>query len=191
MLTDTATLVSATLYTTPTATFSTTVALPYCASCGYHETTVRLPPSAPLGTYRVDMTAARAGYESDHETSYFHVSPALDLDVTASQTTIHVRDAITLTAWVRDRGAPVVGAGVRAEWDGPDGLVALPLLPAQDGLYTASFSPEQVARLGAPIEAGAWTIRVRADYRGGEATAEQVVTVWSSLYLPSVLRQAP
>jgi hypothetical protein len=200
VLTDTSTVVSATLYAIPTAGFSTTVQLPptaqfpstvqlpYCESCGRHQTSVTIPITTPVGNYRVDFVATRVGYDPDQETSYFFVKPSLGLVVTASHTSAQKQETVTLTAQVTDRDMVVTRAGVRAELITPGGVFTLPL--TTDGeLYTLSFRPVDLVSPDEQIVPGNWKVRVTADYLGSKAAVEKEITVWRSVYLPLVLRQ--
>jgi parallel beta-helix repeat protein len=175
-LTDTLTTITATVCATPTLGYSDTVSL-YLDADGFFRRVLTLPTTIPLGTYWVDFTATRPGYEEAHGESSFFVTPPLTMTLEVTPTTAAVSDPVTLTARVYERGTLVAGAGAYAEIGTPGGVVTVPLVYG-GGVYTATFSPTDLGpNLGGVILGGQWDIEGTADYYGSTAVAAATMTV--------------
>jgi len=189
-LTDTVTLITATVYSTPTLIFSDTINLFYCETCGIYQSVVILPDTAPTGNYQVDFVATHPGYDPDRATSFFFVTPPLDLNLTTSQDMLDMQDTLTLTVQISERGTVITEAGVWAEIATPAGVVTAPLM-ISGNVYVLTFRPlDLAANLGGQVLPGTWLIRATADYQGSQATKQKAIVVRSSIYLPLVLKNS-
>jgi outer membrane protein assembly factor BamB len=188
-LVNTATLISATVYATPTLLFSTTVNLPYCEMCEMYQSVVSLPETAPIGNYQADFVTTRPGYDPDTRTTFFFVNPDLDLSLSANLDTLDMRDTLTLTAQVSERTTVITNASVRVEVETPTGAVTAPLMVEGGNDYVLTLRPlDLAANLDKQVLPGTWLIRATADYRGSEASTQKTIVVRTSIYLPLVLR---
>ena len=186
-LSDTLTAITATLYATPTLGYSDTVPLAPNAD-GFFWRVLTLPVTVPIGTYRLNFTAAWPGYQVARGTSSFLVAPPLTMTLEITPTAILVGEPMTLTAQVYERGVLVTEAGVCAEIATPGGVVTVPLVYST-GVYTASFRPTDLApNLGGGVKGGEWQIVATADYYGSASTAAGAVTVFRQVYLPFIVR---
>lgn len=189
VITDSLSTIAATVYATPTQAFSTTFNLAYCADCQHYAHTLTLPADAPIRRYQVEYTASRLGYESEHVTLSFFVTPALTMTLVADPLVLNMTDPMMLTAQVYDRGTALTQAGVYAEITTPSGITAIPLFSSEGAVYTATLRPADLAdSLGAPLLPGQWTIKAIGNYQGGMATAMQSITIRHNIYLPLILR---
>lgn len=187
--TDTTTLITATVYATPTLLYSTTLNLPYCTTCGDYQSVLNLPTNAPIGDYQVDYLATRPGYDPDSKTTFFFVTPPLDLNVTTNQDTFDVQDSLELTASVSERGTAITEAGISAEITTSAGTVTVPLLFDGNADYTASYKlSDLAANFGGQIPMGKWVITTTADYYGGSDSVMKEITVNGSVFLPLILK---
>jgi len=185
------TLVTATLYSTPTLGFSTTVNLPYCKECDRYQQRVQLPTDAPVGRYVIEYLAQRPGYTSKGAISTFFATPRLTLVFTATPSTLGWTDPITLTAQVRNQSSYISHAGVYAEITKSGESVQIPMLAMGVGetVYTATFLPADLVDNPSALTSGQWTIKAIANYQGSEAIAIQTINVRHSIYLPFIIRQ--
>ncbi len=190
LINDTSVVVTATVYSTPTLGFSTSVTLPYCNDCGHYEQVIHLPYDAPVGRYIVEYSAGRNNYRSAQAISAFFATPPLTMTLTVAPLVLNMNDPMTLTVQVFDRGTTITQAGVYAEITTPGGVVPIPLFG--DGeVYTATLRPaDLVGNLDTPLLPGLWTIQAIGNYEGGLASATQSVMIRHSIYLPLVLRQS-
>ncbi|MBN1315515.1 MAG: hypothetical protein JXA42_08605, partial [Anaerolineales bacterium] len=180
-ITDTGTLITATVYATPTLGFSTTVNLAFCDTCQKYQAALTLPDSAPIGTYQVDYVAQRSGYEPDSATRFFFVTPLLTSTVTVSRETIDAHETVTLTAQILDRTEIITGANVLGEISTPAGAIVLPLTNNNSPTYTVAFQPfGLLANLDGDHLSGEWPIKVTADYMGKTAVVEKSILVHSA-----------
>lgn len=191
VITDSLSTITTTVYATPTASFSTTFNLAYCADCQYYTHELVLPYDAPTGRYQVEHTLTRPGYESEHTTTSFFVTPALTMTLAVDPPVLGLTDPMTLTAHVYDRGYTISQAGVYAEIVTPNGDLVIPLLSSGSEIYTTTLHPADLAdNLGTPLLSGQWLISAYANYMGGRTTAAQPVTVRYHIFLPLVLRNS-
>jgi len=169
-LTDPATLVTATVCTTPTLIFSTTLDLPYCETCEMYQSVVNLPDTAPIGNYQVDFVASHPDYDPAMATTFFFVTPPLSLTLTTNRDVLEIQDTLTMTVEVSDRGTVITEASVWAEISTPGGVVTAPLMESGD-LYRLAFRPADLAsNLDGEVLPGTWQITVKANYEGGTDT---------------------
>lgn len=188
-ITDTATMVTATVYSTPTTAFTTTVTLGNCGSCQAYQQVLNLPADAPIGLYHIEYAASRVGYDPAYAASTFFVVPTLSLSVTTSQTTLDAHDVMTLTAQVYDRGAPLADADLRARILTPSGTVTVPVILNNGHTYLLAFRPvDFVWNFNGQVTPGIWQIQVIADYQGAMSTTQTAVTVMARTYLPLIRR---
>jgi hypothetical protein len=186
---DIPTVVTATVYSTPTLGFSTTVGLSYCSGCQRYQQVVALPHNVPIGRYIVEYSATHPDYLSAAAISAFFVRPDLTTTLDIFPTELRSTELMTLTAKVYDRGGRIMEAGVYAEIDTPGGSAKIPLLRNGD-VYQTTLRPGDLADiLEAPVLPGRWSIKVVADYQGGTAIAIQQVNMLHDVYLPLVVRQ--
>lgn len=188
-LTDTLTTITATLYATPTLGYSATVNLTYCPTCQSYQYLLSLPADAPAGSYLVEFSASRPGYDSDQLTAVFYVRPNLDLEVDLSHNVIDPQDALVITAQVLDRSTTITNASVRAEIITPSGNVLAPLTYQSEGVFALAFRPMDLsANLDGTIKPGIWSVPITADYLGSEITVQKTIYVKGRIYLPLILR---
>jgi len=188
-LVDAAARITATVYSTPTLGFYTTVGLAYCETCGRYQSTVHLPDTVPSGDYRVDYMGSYPGYEPAKATSLFFVRSALDVTLATSRDRLQMQDTLTLTVQVSDRGTAIQGASVWAQFETPGGLAVAPLTH-EGSAYTLALRPSELGpNLRAGVVSGAWMIRVRVEYQGSEGVAQRAVFVGNPLFLPVLLKQ--
>ena len=186
-LTDTLTTVTATLYATPTLGYATIISLTPDAD-GFFRRTVTLPADVPIGTYLVDFTAARSGYDPAEAATVFFVAPTLTITLEATPLALRQTQPLTLTARVYERGTPVDRASVWAEFITPSGVVTVPLAYG-GGVYTTTLRPLDLApNLDGSVRGGQWQITALAYYYGSTAEAAETITVFQRIYLPLILR---
>lgn len=180
-ITDTSTLITATVYATPTLAFSTAVNLTYCEICDAYQSIITVPNDAPIGNYWVDFVATHPGYDPDTAVSLFYVTPPLSLTLATSQNPIDAHDTLTLTAQVFERSAVITEANVLVEIGTPAGIITAPLTTDGVPTYTLSFRPlDLIANVDGNLLSGEWILRAVADYQGGTATVQQMITVQSA-----------
>ncbi len=189
-ISDVGTVVTATVYATPTVQFTTTVDLPYSETSGMYEEDVSLLGSAPIGSYQVDLVATHSGYDPATATTFFSVRPPLTMTVETNVGTLPAHDTLTMTVDVWDRGAAVTEAGVWAEITTPRGVITAPLTVGTGDTYTLSFLPFDLrADLGGQVPAGNWVLDVTVDYQGSEASAQRPITVRPTGCMPLLLKK--
>jgi hypothetical protein len=188
-ITDSATIVTATVYSTPTLAFSTTINLAYCKSCGHFEQVVNLPTDAPFGNYEIGLAASHPGYDPAQIKTTLFVTPPLTMTLSITSFTLSANEPLTLTALIYDRGITVTGAGVFAQVTAPNGVVTMPL--EYDGnAYIQVFHPVDLEpNLGTAVSSGLWKIQVMADYYGSTVWGSITTVVLYKVYLPLVLRR--
>ena len=188
-MSDIGTVVTATVYATPTVQFTTTVNLSYSETSGMYEEVVNLPGAAPIGSYEVDFVATHSGYDPDAATTFFAVRPPLTMTLDTNVDTLPVQDTLTMTVGVWDRGAVITEASVWAEIITPGGVITAPLTVGSADAYTLSFRPFDLrADLGGQVPAGDWVLEVTVDYQGSGASAERPITVRPTACVPLVLK---
>ena len=186
---DVGTVVTATVYATPTVQFTTTVNLSYSETSGMYEEMVNLPGAAPIGSYEVDFVATHSGYDPDTATTFFAVRPPLTTTLETNVDTLPVQDTLTMTVGVWDRGAVITEASVWAEIITPAGVITAPLTVGSGDAYTLSLRPFDLrADLGGQVPAGNWVLQVTVDYQGSGASAERAITVRPTACVPLVLK---
>jgi len=189
LITNGDTAVTATVFATPTLGFSTAVGL-HPDPDGMYRGGVILPGTAPIGKYQVDLVATCPGKDPGRTTTFFFVAPALSMTLTTNLDSFDVRDAITLTVRVSERGTVLTDAGVWAQIITPGGAVTVPLVIGLGNAYTFAFRPVDLeADLGGRAAPGRWLIQAMADYEGSEASIEKAVLVRSPVYLPVIVKR--
>jgi hypothetical protein len=189
-MSDIGTVVTATVYATPTVQFTTTVNLSYSETSGMYEEVVDLPDTAPIGSYEVDFLATHSGYDPDSATTFFAVRPPLTTTLEANVDTLPVQDTLAMTVGVWDRGAVITEASVWAEMTTPVGVITAPLTVGSGDAYTLSLRPFDLrADLGGQVPVGNWVLEVTVDYQGSGASAERPITVRPTACVPLALKQ--
>jgi hypothetical protein len=178
-LTDTSTLITATVYATPTLAFSTTTTLSYCLPCETYQVALTLPYTTPIGSYQVDFIATHPGYDPDSATSLFLVTPPLSLTLGTSRNVLELHDYLALEARVWERSTVITDANVWIEIDSPTGVVTTPLMMESDSItYTLILRPIDLdANLEEQAMPGVWNIRAMADYQGSVTTEKRNIEV--------------
>lgn len=183
-------VVTATVYSTPTAGYEQTWSMVYSVGSERYEQAITLPADAPIGSYAVDYAAAHLGHAPAGASSTFFVAPELTMVVQATPGSPAPDSRVILTARVYDRGWTVKKAGVYAEILTPGGMITVPLEYNGDH-YAQTFRPMDLEpNLGQPAWTGLWTIRSVADYYGGRASAWTTLTVVNRVYLPIIVRNS-
>jgi formylglycine-generating enzyme required for sulfatase activity len=181
-------LVTATLSSITFPGLTQTIELSYCSSCELYEGDWTLPLDAPVGLYRVDMTASKTGYDAVQSTSYLHVSPPLSVALTVNSDDLDMFSPLTLTVSVIDRTNVVTEAGVWATIATPGGVVTVPLTLGTDS-YIAALHPVDLApNLSGGVTGGQWRIVATAEYHGSTVTDTDLVTVTVPLEQYSVTK---
>jgi len=177
-ITDTATTITATVYSTPTTGFSTTVNLTYCASCGHYQQVVNLPIDAPVGRYWVNYKANRPGYDTANTSNAFWVTPPVSVTLAANDSDLSPQSTLTLTVSVEDRGTIVTDASVWAAIATPSGTITVPLTYDGSDSYVVAFRVSGLAaNLGGELPEGTWEVIATAEYWGGYGSDSLEITV--------------
>lgn len=190
IITSTNTLITATIYSSPTLGFSATVNLPYCGECGQYQQIIDLPYEAPLGRYLIKYSASYPDYAPAEAETTFFVTPHLTVTLSVVPPILSSTETMTLRAQVYNRGINVTQAGVYAEIIPPGGIAKIPLFGDGGVVYSATLRPVDLTdSLDAPLLPGEWSVQAVANYQGSSAAATQTVTIRHNIYLPLVLRQ--
>jgi transglutaminase-like putative cysteine protease len=142
----------------------------YAADSAYVGSLV-LQPSAPVGDYRCFIECSKTGFDSDSQSTYFSVKPLLSLAVSTDDSVYDCREAINLSAVLKDRSDTVSEAILKANVCTTLGDYLIPMESDSTDVYHASFVPASLVPYfgDTTLPAGVWDLVVTTDYYGSAA----------------------